>query len=86
MSFQMREEIQELYKKELRSYTQAERDEYLHALKIFTRNRIWNTQTIEELKWIAAQTVKISLEAVPGVAQSGPVMVGDVDISEAVLK
>jgi len=82
MSFQMRHEIQELYKQEFLSYTQSERDEYLHDLRIYTRNRIWSTQTIEELQWIASLNIQLSNEFARGAPPSGT----EIDVSEATLR
>jgi len=86
MSFQLSSWCQEKVRQEIAAATPAEKAEYVRALKIFNRSCIWRTWNIEEQQWVIKQYEKSLSDNAPGVAVSGPVMVGDVDISEAVLK
>jgi len=79
MAFQMSDWCQKKFHDEIAAATPSEKAIYVRDLKIYRRNRIWQTLTITELAWMIEQYEKSMAESTA--APAGPIMAGDVDVS-----
>jgi len=86
MSFQLSSWCQEKVRQEIASATPAEKAIYVRDLKIFNRNRIWQTWSIEEQQWVIKQYELTMTDSAPTAERSGILKLDDgteIDISGA---